>query len=78
MFIIHETQYFSDDQFLPVEPAPTAKTEDEALSIYFLKCASASISPVPIHSVTLTNEFGAQIRSEFFDHRPKPTEPNIV
>lgn len=76
MYIIHETQFF-DGKLIPVEPSVTKEDENEAWSVFHLKLGSAAISTVPIHAVYMENEFGVQIATGFFDHRPKPTGPNI-
>lgn len=78
MFIIHETQMLDENTLVPVEPAVVRADYNEAMSVYYLKMASAAISTVPVHSVYVENEFGVQIESGFFDHREKPEEPNVV
>ena len=74
MYIIHETQFMGEGQLIPVEPSETREDENEAWSVYYLKKAAAAISTVPVHAVSLENEFGVQLETGFFDHRPKPTE----
>lgn len=68
MYIIYEKQYFGPGQLVPVEPAPVRENEDEAWSVFFQKCASAAVSSVPVHSVTMENEFGVQLATRFFEH----------
>lgn len=42
--------------------------EDEAKADYHTKCAAASLSSVPIHSVALNDYTGYQIMRECFNH----------
>ena len=77
MFIIHETQMLDENTLVPVEPAVVRADYNEAMSVYYLKMASAAVSTVPVHAVYVVNEFGTVIESGFFDHRKKPEEPNV-
>ena len=78
MFIIHETQMLDENTLVPVEPAVVKADYNEAMSVYYLKMASAAVSTVPVHSVYVENEYGVQIESGFFDHREKPEDPNVA
>ena len=46
----------------------TTSNINEAESTYHSRLASAAISTVPIHTVTLENEEGAQIKRECYKH----------
>lgn len=74
MYIIHETQMLDENTLVPVEPAVVKADYNEAMSVYHSKMSFAAISTVPVHSVYVKNEFGADIESGFYDHRPHPTE----
>jgi hypothetical protein len=45
---------------------------NEAESVYFLKCSSAAISQVPVHTVTLETNDGFQILKQTYMHEPAP------
>ena len=71
MYIIQEIQ--TNDGTSALTPAVTKDDKNQALSAFFTACASACISSVEVHTVTLTDEHGQQVRpAEYFEH-PKET-----
>lgn len=67
MFIIQEIQ--TNGGVSALTPAITKDDKNQALSAFFTTCASACISNVEVHTVTLTDEHGQQVRpAEYFEH----------
>ena len=67
MYIIQEIQ--TNDSVSALTPAITKEDKNEALSTFFSVCANACISSVEVHTVTLTDEHGQQVRpAEYFEH----------
>ena len=69
MYIILEMQTNGDTTALV--PPVTYKDMNQADSAYYQKLASAAVSSVPIHTVTMLDEHGRSIRSEFYEHLPE-------
>lgn len=65
-YIINEYQTTNGATAI-VTPAQTSDP-NEADSIYHSKLASAAISSVPVHSVTLDTEDGQRLKSECYRH----------
>ena len=67
MYIIQEIQ--TNGGVSALTPAVTKDDKNQALSAFFTACASACISSVEVHTVTLTDEHGQQVRpAEYFEH----------
>lgn len=69
MYIILEMQTNGDTTAL-VPPA-TYKDMNQADSAYYQKLAAAAVSSVPVHTITMLDEHGRCIRSEFYEHLPE-------
>ncbi len=75
-FIVQEIQTTGGvPSFLPQEPY---QTREAAESAFYLKCGSACISQVPVHTVLTYTEEGFVIPelTKCFKHEPVPT-PNV-
>lgn len=66
MYVINEYQTTKGTTAI-VTPA-TAQTLNDAESIFHERCASAAISTVETHSVTLETDEGYQLKRESFKH----------
>lgn len=67
MYIIQEIQ--TNGGVSALTPAITKDDKNQALSTFFTTCAAAVISNVEVHTVTLTDEHGQQVRpAEYFEH----------
>jgi len=72
MYVINEYQTTNGTTAI-VTPA-TAQTLNEAESIFHSRCASAAISTVETHSITLETDEGFQLKRESFKHTVEETE----
>ena len=66
MYIILEMQTTGTQTAL-VPPA-TYADKLQADSAYYQRLAAAAISAVPIHTITMLDEHGRVIRSDFYEH----------
>ena len=66
MYIILEMQT-TNGQTALVPPA-TYTDKNQADSAYYQKLANAAISSVPLHTVTMIDEYGSPIRSDYYNH----------
>ena len=73
MYIINEYQTDLNNHTAIVTPATEADAKN-ALSVFYTRCASAAVSAVPYHTVTLEYHNGNQIKCELFEHLPEPAE----
>lgn len=69
MYIILEMQTNGDTTALV--PPVTYKDMNQADSAYYQKLAAAAISSVPVHTITMLDEHGRSIRSDFYEHLPE-------
>lgn len=67
MYIIQEIQTSNGQTALT--PAITKTDKNEADSVYHSILASAAISSVEIHAVTMVNEHGGLVKSDYYEHR---------
>ena len=69
MYIILEMQTNGDTTALV--PPVTYKDMNQADSAYYQKLAAAAISSVTVHTITMLDEHGRLIRSDFYEHLPE-------
>ena len=69
MYIILEMQTNGDSTALV--PPVTYREQNQADSAYYQKLAAAAVSSVPVHTITMLDEHGRSIRSEFYEHLPE-------
>lgn len=69
MYIILEMQTNGDTTALV--PPVTYKDMNQADSAYYQKLAAAAVSSVPVHTITMLDEHGRSIRSDFYEHLPE-------
>ena len=70
MYIINEYQTDLENHTAVVTPATEAENKN-ALSVFYSRCASAAVSSVPYHTVTLEYHNGNVIESRMFEHLPE-------
>lgn len=74
MYIILEMQTNGDTTAL-TQPL-SYKDPNKADSAYYQKLAAAAISSVPVHTITMLDEHGRLIRSDYYEHIPAEPESN--
>ena len=72
MYIILEMQTNGDSTALV--PPVTYKEQNQADSAYYQKLAAAAISSVTVHTISMLDEHGRLIRSDFYEHIPAEPE----
>lgn len=69
MYIIQEIQ--TNGTTSALTPAATYTERDQAESAFHMKCGSAAISSVNVHTVIMYDEHGNVLRREFYEHIPE-------
>lgn len=66
MYILIEMQTNGESTILV--PPVTYNDPNQADSAYYQKLAAAAISSVTVHTITMLDEHGRIIRSDFYEH----------
>ena len=68
MYIFVEMQTSEDHSVTAIPPINTQTDWHEAEATFHQLCAAAAVSPVPLHTVLMLDEYGNTIRAEHYEH----------